>query len=85
MQIALSEELKRFVDEKLQSGDYSTMDEVVADAISRWKANEEIDPNLLRRKVDQGRIEADRGQLLDSNEVFREIRQHSADRRSHGK
>ena len=85
MRVDVSEELQRFVESKVRSGDYTSADEVVADALSRWKAEEEIDPAELVRLVAEGRAEADRGELEDAENTFARIREESARRRQSGK
>jgi putative addiction module CopG family antidote len=58
MNLVLRDELAKFIESKVQSGDYASPDEVVADALARWKADEEIDPAQLKRLVAEGQAEA---------------------------
>jgi putative addiction module CopG family antidote len=82
MHLALRPDLKKFVDQKVESGAYASADEVVASALARWKAEEQVDPAELRRLVAEGQAEADRGELLPADDVFAEIRKRSQDRRA---
>jgi Arc/MetJ-type ribon-helix-helix transcriptional regulator len=59
---------------------YVSADEVVENALARWKAQEEIDPAELKRLVAEGQGEANRGELIDAEDVFKEIRQKSVRR-----
>jgi putative addiction module CopG family antidote len=79
--ISLRPELEKFVQSKVRSGLYASEDQVVEDALLRWKADEEINPKELKRLVAQGQAEADRGDLIGADEVFAEIRHLSAKRR----
>jgi putative addiction module CopG family antidote len=81
MQVALREDLQKFIIKKVQSGEYSSADQVVQSALERWQAEEQIDPAELKRLVAQGQSEADRGELLDSEKVFEQINQESIRRR----
>ena len=83
MRVAVRPELRQFIESKVQSGAYNSADEVVENALARWKAEEEIDPAELKRLVAKGQAEADRGELLDAEDVFAEIRDQS--RRARGK
>jgi antitoxin ParD1/3/4 len=77
MRLTLPPDLERFIELKVQSGKYASADAVVEDALARWKADEQIDPDELKRLVAEGQSEADRGELLDADEVFREIHDKS--------
>lgn len=81
MRTALPLELQKFIDAKMRSGAYRSVDEVVESAVARWKAEEEIDPAELKRLVAEGQIEADRGELRDSEEIFALIQSQSNRRR----
>jgi len=81
MQVTISRELEEFVEMKVRSGDYASAESVVEDAIARLRAEEMIDPAELTRLVVEGQAEADRGELIDSETVFQEIREESLKRR----
>ncbi|MDB5293989.1 MAG: hypothetical protein JWL69_5230 [Phycisphaerales bacterium] len=44
----------------------------------RHDQNDELSGDELRRLIAVGQAEADRGELLDSAEVFEDLRRHSA-------
>jgi antitoxin ParD1/3/4 len=81
MRFALRPELEKFVESKVRSGQCVSEDQVVEDALARMKADEEIDPAELKSLVAEGQAEADRGQLLNAEEVFEEINRKSVERR----
>jgi putative addiction module CopG family antidote len=78
--VRLPAELEKFVEAKLRSGGYASADQVMEDALARWKAQEQIDPAELRSLVAEGQASADRGELVDSEEVFKEIEHKSRQR-----
>jgi putative addiction module CopG family antidote len=80
MRVTLRQEFDQFIESKVQSGMYVSADEVVENALARWKAQEEIDPAELKRLVAEGQGEANRGELIDAEDVFKEIRQKSVRR-----
>ena len=82
MNVSLTPEQVRFIEEKVQTGRYQTAAEVVreglrllmerdSDAQRRFDAwREEV-----RRKIDLGLEQAKRGELVDGDEVFAELMQ----------
>lgn len=81
MHVMLPLELEKFVESKLRSGGYASADQVVEDALARWKAEEQFDPAELKRLVSEGQASADRGELIDSEDVFNEIQRESRQRK----
>jgi putative addiction module CopG family antidote len=81
MNLSIPSELQRFIDAKVRSGAYVSPEEVIADALTRWKAEEEMEGAELRRLVAEGQAEADRGEFVSVAEVFGEIRDKSRLRR----
>jgi putative addiction module CopG family antidote len=77
MRVTLRQEFDQFIESKVRSGMYVSADEVVEDALARWKAQEDIDPAELNRLVAEGQAQADRGELIDADDVFKEIREKS--------
>jgi antitoxin ParD1/3/4 len=76
LNVSLTPELHKFVDSKVASGRYQSASEVVREGlrlleekeISRRESLEEV-----RRKIAIGLEQAERGELFDGEEVFREI------------
>ena len=77
MDISLTPELERMVVEKVESGLYSSPSEVVREALCLMRERDlarQQQLQELRRQIALGLAEADRGELLDGKEVFRELR-----------
>ncbi|MFL6235698.1 MAG: type II toxin-antitoxin system ParD family antitoxin [Thermoanaerobaculia bacterium] len=76
LNVSLTPELEKFVESRVASGRYQSASEVVRDGlrlleereVSRQAALEEV-----RRKIAIGLEQAERGELFDGEEVFREI------------
>jgi antitoxin ParD1/3/4 len=70
------------------SGLYQTASEVVREGLRLLEEREQASETALkelRAKIRRGIDQADRGELLDGDAVFEEIRQLSARRRASGK
>jgi antitoxin ParD1/3/4 len=88
MNVSLTPELEQFVHSRVASGLYQTASEVVREGLRLLEQREqarEIAPKELRAKIRRGVQQADRGELLDGDVVFDEIRQLSARRRANSK
>ena len=84
MDISLSQELEQFIKEKVSAGRYSSPSDVVQNALLRLKrdeSGEKISTEEMEEMIAVGQAEADRGELLDADAVFEELRRHSAARR----
>jgi antitoxin ParD1/3/4 len=76
LNVSLTPELEKFVESRVASGRYQSASEVVREGlrlleerdISRQSALDEV-----RRKIAVGLDQAERGELFDGEEVFREI------------
>ena len=88
MNVSLTPELERFVQSRVASGRYQTASEVVREGLRLLEEREQSRETViqeLRAKIRRGIEQADRGELLDGDAVFDEIRQLSARRRSAAK
>jgi antitoxin ParD1/3/4 len=88
MNVSLTPELEQFVQSLVASGRYQTASEVVREGLRLLEEREqarETALNELRAKIRRGIEQADRGELLEGDTVFEEIRQLSARRRANGK
>ena len=68
MNVSLTEEMVRFVEEEVSSGDYVSASEVVRDALRALKHDRDVEDvklQLLREAVDIGLQEADEGKFSD--------------------
>jgi antitoxin ParD1/3/4 len=82
--ISLTPELDAFLQSRVQSGRYQTTSEVVREALRLLERQEqERDEALLRLRasLERGAEEAKRGELLDGDEVFSELRDRIEERR----
>ena len=88
LNVSLTPALEQFVQSRVASGLYQTASEVVREGLRMLEERERArDAALeeLRAKIRRGADQADRGELLDGEAVFEEIRQLSARRRAESK
>lgn len=82
--ISLTPELDAFLRARVKSGRYQTTSEVVREALRLLERHElERDRAFqqLKAKLEQGSAEAERGELLDGDVVFEELRKMIEERR----
>jgi|ERR1700722_2427194 len=82
--ISLTPELGAFLQNRVKSGRYQTTSEVVREALRLLQNQEkEREEGLkqLKAKLQRGAAEAGRGELLEADEVFEELRRLIAERR----
>lgn len=82
--ISLTPELGAFLQSRVKSGRYQTTSEVVREALRLLQNQErerEHDLKQLKSKLQRGVAQAERGELLDGDEVFAELRQLIAKRK----
>ena len=68
MDVTLTPEVQRFVEEKVKSGQYGSADEAVNRLLALVKERESLGPEdieELRSEVDAGIEDADRGRFVD--------------------
>ena len=68
MNVSLSPDIQKFVDQKVQRGEYDSPEEAVNHILSLVKSQEELTPEELadlRAEVDVGLAEADRGEFAE--------------------
>jgi antitoxin ParD1/3/4 len=88
LNVSLTPELEQFVQSRVATGFYQTASEVIREGLRLLEEREQMRVAAreeLRAKIRRGVEQADRGELLDGETVFREIRQVSARRRSKSK
>ena len=84
LNVSLTPELDAFLRNEVASGRYKTPNEVVHDALRLLERQErEREEALagLKDKLARGAEQAERGELLDGNQVFDEFRELIAERR----
>ena len=83
MNVNLGPVFDEFVSDLLKGGLYQSQSEVVREALRLLKERQEMKQvrlGELRREIALGGKQADRGEFVDGEKVFRVIRKHSAER-----
>jgi antitoxin ParD1/3/4 len=84
MEISLTPELEQFVKKQMDSGNYSSAADVVLTAMKFFEEHEHVYKGRfdeLRREVMVGYEAAERGELIDGEIVFDNLREKLAQRR----
>ena len=80
--VSITPELDRFLRNRVKSGRYQTTSEVVREALRLLERHERDEAfHQLKAKLKRGASQAKRGQLLDGDEVFEELREMIDERR----
>ena len=83
LNISLTPEMERFIADEVSSGRYQSASEVCRDGLRLLREKSELRDAALdevRKKIAAGLEEARRGQLIDGEEVFRQIAEMSRKR-----
>jgi antitoxin ParD1/3/4 len=72
--ISLTPELGAFLQSRVKSGRYQTTSEVVREALRLLEQQERKAFDQLKAKLARGAAQAARGELLDGDKVFDELR-----------
>ncbi len=76
--VSLTPELDAFLQSRVKSGRYQTTSEVVREALrllERQGHEREAALKQLKAKLNRGAAQAERGELLDGDQVFDELRE----------
>ena len=76
MNISLTPELESLVQKKVKSGRYNSASEVVREALRLFADQERLREarlQLVRRKIEEGWADAQRGDLIDGEDFFRQL------------
>ena len=82
--ISITPELDAFLRSRVQSGRYQTASEVVREALRLLERHEQERDEAfhqLKAKLERGAGQAERGELIDGDEVFDELREMIEERR----
>ena len=82
--VSITPELDSFLQSRVKSGRYQTTSEVVREALrllERYEQKREETLNQLKAKLERGAEQAGRGELIDGDEVFDELREMIEERR----
>lgn len=74
MNVSLTPELEKFVDDKVDSGLYNNASEVIRESLRLLKEHDEIRVKW-REQIERGWLQGQRGELVDGDEAFRRIDQ----------
>ena len=80
MNVSLSPELELLIDQKVKSGMYNSASEVIRAGLRLLQEQDELRQIRLRelkREVQQGLDEIERGEVVDGDEVFQELRERN--------
>lgn len=83
--ISITPELDAFLQSRVASGRYQTTSEVVREALRLLERQEQERDQAflqLKAKLETGAAQAERGELLDGDQVFEELREMIAERRT---
>ena len=84
MHVILTAELKRLVQQKVDSGDYASASEVVREALQLLDAYDELQKRRvedLGRKIDEGIAQLDRGEGIPGEDSRRRLKTEVGTRR----
>lgn len=82
--VSITPELDSFLQSRVKSGRYQTTSEVVREALrllERHEREREETLNQLKAKLERGAGQAERGELIDGDQVFAELREMIDERR----
>jgi antitoxin ParD1/3/4 len=87
MDVPFTAEQQRFIDQKLKTGRYKTAADVVRDSLRMWMVQEAAEGERrdawvgeVREKIEEGWGQAQRGELLDGEQVFKRLKKRIEDR-----
>ena len=84
MNVSLTPELEKLVQEKVKSGRYNSASEVMREALRLLEEQDQLRAISLeeaRRKIAEGLMSLDRGEGIDGKEALERLRKKSAARR----
>lgn len=82
--VSITPELDSFLQSRVKSGRYQTTSEVVREALrllERQEQEREETLKQLKAKLDRGAGQAERGEVIEGDEVFDELREMIEERR----
>jgi len=84
MNVSLTQELEKLVQEKVQSGMYYSASEVIREALRLLQERDELRHQRIqaaREQIDRGIAQLDRGDGIDGEEFFDSLKQKAKKRR----
>jgi antitoxin ParD1/3/4 len=80
MNVSLSPELEQLIEEKVKTGMYNSASEVIRAGLRLLQEQDELRQirlQELKREVQKGLDQIERGEVVDGDEVFRELRERN--------
>ena len=85
LNVSLTPEAQTFIQQQLTNGKYRSTDEVLLaglELLAAKDASEQVRYADLRREIEVGLAEAERGELIDGTEVFERLQRKLQQRRT---
>jgi antitoxin ParD1/3/4 len=87
MNVTLKPELEKLIEEEVKSGRSTDPNEFLDKAVYHFvlarDLGEEYSRDEIEEKIARGLAQAERGETIDGEEAFRQLRAYSAERRRH--
>lgn len=83
MNVSLTPELEKFVQKKVKAGRYNSASEVVREALRLLEEHEQLRSQQLKdfqSEIDRRLASLDRGEAIDGEEAFAQLRKKSQER-----
>lgn len=80
MNVSLSPELEQLIEEKVKTGMYNSASEVIRAGLRLLQEQDELRQirlQELKREVQKGLDQIERGEVVDGDEVFKELRERN--------
>lgn len=74
MNVSLTPELEKLVNEKVKNGMYASASEVIREGLRLLQQQDELKYEALRRDIQEGLDELDRGEGVPAAKVFAEMK-----------
>ena len=85
MNLSLTPELEKLIEDEVKSGRYADSGEFLNKAVYHYviarELGEEYTPEEIESLIAEGLDDIDRGNVIDGEEAFRQLRAYSAERR----
>jgi len=87
MDFTINPALQKLIEEEIKSGRSTNPDEFLDKAVYHYVIARDLGEDFTREEVEEkiarGLAEAERGETIDCEEAFRQLRAYSAERRRH--
>jgi len=73
MNITLTDDMRRFIDAKVQSGEYASEEDVLRAGVARLMWEDQFAPGEMERLIAAGEADIGRGDVVDGEQVFAKL------------